>query len=184
MANSPMGLNFIEGVLGVCNIEFNGVDLGITTDQTEITLDQDMKEIMAQQSGTKAYDHVRTGIVFNVTCTFGTITTALCAALNPSFEPSGSGQSMKVGRNLYQSAKDNEGKKLVLKRVDSEGVSTTDPVYMMTFYNAAPTITSGFVYGADVQRAISVTFNVYWDVTNQAYAYMGNASSVGLIPAV
>ena len=50
-----------EGPLGVIQMGFKGYDLGKTGADTTLTPDQDIKDIMYQQDGTKAADHVRTG---------------------------------------------------------------------------------------------------------------------------
>lgn len=180
MANNPMGANFWEGVLGVVNVEFNGVDLGKTTADTEIQPDQDIKDIIFQQDGTKPADKVRTGIMFMVNCTFGEISTALIEKVMTGCVASSNGKSLKIGRALYQSMKTNESHQLVLKRVDSDGDSSTDPLYRVKFYKASAQITGNFQFGADTQRNLAVTFNVFWDETNDAFGYSGYASCFNL----
>jgi hypothetical protein len=180
MANNPMGANFWEGVLGVVNIEFNGVDLGKTTADTEIQIDQDIKDIIFQQNGTKYSDKVRTGVVYNVTCTFGEISTSLIETVMTGNVASQDGKSLKMGRSIYQSMKDNESYPLVLKRVDSDGNSSADKLYQMKFYKASAMVTGNFQFGADTQRNIAVTFAIYWDETKDAFGYSGYASCFGL----
>jgi hypothetical protein len=180
MANPPIGNHFMEGVIGVVNVEWNGVDYGKTTADTEIVVDQDIKDIIYQQDGTKYADKVRTGIVYQVNVTFGEIDNALLASLDQGITASGGGDSLKMGRDLYQSWKDTFANSLVLKRVDSDGVSSTDPLFWATFYKAAPEVTGSIPYGADTQRAVTVTFHVFYDDTNGAFGYTGYASSLGL----
>jgi len=178
MANNPIGNNFIEGVIGVVNVTFDSVALGKTTADTEIVPDQDIKDIIFQQDGTKYADKVRTGIVYQVNCTFGEIDTELLVKLDRGMSKSGDGNSLKVGRNLYTSWKTSEAKELILTRVDSDGVSSTDALYKMTFYKAAPEITGAIQYGADTQRNIPVTFHIFFDDTELAFGYFGYASSL------
>lgn len=180
MANNPMGANFWEGVLGVVNVEFNGVDLGKTTADTEIQVDQDIKDIVFQQDGTKFADKVRTGIAYMVNCTFGEISTSLIEKVMTGCVVSDDGQSLKMGRSIYQSMKDNESYPLVLKRVDSDGDSSANPLYRLKFYKVAAQITGNFQFGADTQRNLAVTFNVFWDETNDAFGYSGYASCFNL----
>ena len=60
MANI-LGNNFIEGPLGVVQLEFNGVDIGKTFEDTEIEFIQDVTDILYAQDGTQPADKVRTG---------------------------------------------------------------------------------------------------------------------------
>jgi len=105
-ANPPIGNNFIEGVLGVVNVEYqpNGaaalVDMGKTTADTEIVPDQDIKDILFSQDGTKYADKVRTGIVYQVTCTFGQLTSDRVKLLDQGYCVGSSGNSMSFGRDL------------------------------------------------------------------------------------
>lgn len=183
MANEPLGNNAWEGVLGVVRITFNGVSLGKTTADTEITIDQDIKDIIFQQDGTKYSDKVRTGVAHQVTCVFGEIDTALLEQLHKGWEKSTAENSMKLGRSLYQSWKTAEAKVLKLTRVDSEGNASTDPRHQIVFYKAAPEITGPVMWGADTQRNVPVTFHIFFDDTESAFGYSGFASSVGLTPA-
>lgn len=178
MANPPIGDNFWEGVLGVVNVRWWNANLGKTTADTEIQIVQDLKDILFQQDGTQRADKVRTGMVYQVMCTFGVITTTLLKKLQPGIENTPFLNSLKLGRSLYQSMKDNEAHQLELIRVDSDGDSSTDPAMKCVFYKAAPEITSNVIYGADTQRSISVTFHCFWDETKGAFGYSGVESSV------
>jgi hypothetical protein len=174
----PMGKNFWEGVLGVVNINFNGVDLGKTTADTEIVIEQDIKDILFQQDGTQFADKVRTGMAISITATFGEISTALLETIQSGFVKVG--ENLKISRSLYQSMKDTEAKPMTLTRIDSEGDESTNPLYKLNVYKAVPIITGNIVYGADTQRGIGVTFYCFWDSTKKAFAYSGYASSLGL----
>jgi hypothetical protein len=177
-ANTPLGNNFWEGVLGVVNIIWNSIDFGKTTADTEIQLTQDLKDIIFQQDGTQRGDKVRTGIVYQVNCTFGEIDTELLDSLQPGITKSGAGNTAKIGRCLYQSMKDSEAKELQLIRVDSEGSSSSDPLHKCVFYLAAPEITGNIMYGADTQRNLAVSFHIFWNSTKSAFGYSGIESSV------
>jgi len=182
MANPPIGINVWEGVLGVVNIYFNSVYLGKTTADTELAIDEDLKDIIFQQDGTKYQDKVRTGISWQLNCTFGQIDTDLVTTLLQGWVKSSSGNSVKIGRSLYQSMKNNESLPLEIRRVDSDGNSSTDPRHKIKFYLAAPQVTGNVMWGADTQRNLAVTFFVFWNETEGAFAYSGYASSVGLTP--
>jgi hypothetical protein len=177
MANAPMGNNIWEGVLGVVTIKFNNVDLGKTTADTEMVIEQDVKDILFQQSGTKYADKVRTGQAIMINCTFGEISTSLIEQLHKGFTASGIGDSLSLSRSLYQSWLTSEAKTLELSRVDSEGTASTDPVYKVTFFKAAPEITGSIQWGADTQRNLAVTFHCFFDTAENAYGYSGYLSS-------
>lgn len=180
MANPPIGNNFWEGVLGVVDVTFNSVDMGKTTDDTTITKIEDIKDIFFQQDGTQPSDKIRTGMAYQVVCTFGQITTARLDELFPGMRLSGDGNSVKLGRTLYISGKDTEAKQLELTRVDSEGNASSNALYKMVLYKAFAQITGSFIYGSDTQTGLEVTFYAFWDDSNNAFGYTGNPTSVGL----
>ncbi len=180
-ANAPIGTNIWEGVLGVVDVFFDDVYMGRTTADTELVIDQDIKDILFGQSGTKYADKVRTGIALQILATFGDITTARLEKWQKGFEKSGgSGDSVKLGRSLYQSWLQSEAKTLLLKRVDSEGNASTDPRHQLKMYKAAPEITGNFQWGPDTQRNVAMTFHCFFDTTNNAFGYSGFASSLGI----
>jgi hypothetical protein len=176
-----VGANFWEGSLGVIRIEFDGVDLGKTVEEANIEYIEDIKDIHFAQDGTQPADKYRTGAAYQVTARFGQITIPRIVKLIKGTEASGAGNSLKLGRELYLSMLEDESKVLIVRRVDSEGVVSTDPDFILNFYNAVPLITGGsFIYGPDTQRDIEVTFYVFFNDTNLAFGYTGYASSLGL----
>jgi hypothetical protein len=179
MANI-IGNNFWEGSLSVVQLLYNSIDLGKTTEDTTLEYIEDIKDILYQQDGTQPADKIRTGAAYQVTATFGEIDTELVTTLIYGTTASGDGNSVKLSRELYRSGKTSESKELILKKVDSEGSVSTDPRQWATFYLAMPQITGNFVYGADTQRGLEVTFYCFYDSTNGAFGYSGYASSLGL----
>ena len=182
MANM-MGDNAWEGPLGVVQLEYDDVDLGKTMDVTSIERDEDIQDILYQQDGTKPADYVRTGLLYLVRTKFAEITTEMLKKIMDDLTISGSGNSVKFGRELYRSLFEYEAKTLKLKRVDSEGDQTSDDNYIIVFYKAIPIVTSPIEWGADVQRGVEVEFRCVWYETEGAFGYSGYASSVGLNPA-
>jgi hypothetical protein len=181
-ANPPIGNNITEGVLGVVDLIFDDTYLGRTTADTEIIPEEDNKEILFQQAGTKPDDFIPTGINYRVNCTIGEITGPRIAKLQRGFEASAF-NSGKLGKDIYVSRREN-AKVLKIVRVDSEGQRSTDPAMSMTFYKASPEITGTlFMYGADTQRNVPVSFYCFFDSTELAFGYYGDASSMGLTPA-
>lgn len=181
MAGNILGNNWFEGVLGVCQIEFNGVNLGKTMNEIEVTPIEDIQDIFFSQDGTQPADKIVTGQAYEVTCMFGEIDRELINEVLKGITLAGGGQAVKMGRNLYVSGKASESHKLQIKRVDSEGTITTDPDFIASFYKAFPSVTGSFVYGPDSQRGLEVTFYIFYDETNTAYGYVGNPTSLGLI---
>ena len=180
MANPPIGVNVWEGVLGVVDIYFNNVYLGKTTADTELAIDEDLKDVIFQQDGTKYYDKVRTGIAWMLNCTFGQIDTDLAVTLLQGWVKSTTGNSVKIGRSLYQSMRNNEALPLEIRRVDSEGNPSTDPRHRIKFWLAAPQVTGNFQWGADTQRNLAVTFFIFFNENEEAFGYSGYATSVSV----
>jgi hypothetical protein len=175
----PIGNNIMEGPLGVVVIDYDGLYLGKTTADTELVPEEDNKDINYQQDGTKPADKVPTGINWMVNATFGEIKNTLLDKLQRGLTVSGSGKSVKIGREIYISRKEN-AKVLIITRVDSEGDKSVDPYHRMTFYKASPEVTAGIPWGADTQRGVQVSFYIFYDDTNEAFGYYGYASSLGL----
>lgn len=180
MANPPIGNDILEGPLGVVEIEFDGVNLGKTTDTTEILPETDYADIIYQQDGTKAYDRIPTGTSYVCTCSIGQITLARLTALRRDITSS-SGGSGKMTRDMYVSEREN-AKKLVITRVDSEGNASTDPKMKFTFYLAMCEITSALMYSSDTQRNLGLSFYIFYDEDEEAFGYFGYATSLGLTP--
>jgi hypothetical protein len=175
-----LGNNFWEGVVGVVQAEFEGLDLGKTTADTEIKPDADILDITYQQDGTKPADRVRTGMVYVITMTFGEIDTALLKKLISGISTSGDGNSVKLGRSLYQSMKTNEAGLLKLSRIEDDGTITTNGDFILRVFKACPNVTSSIVYGAAKQRDVQVEWYCFWDDVRKAFGYSGSASSVNL----
>jgi len=179
MANPPMGLNFIEGSLGVVNLVFNNVNLGKTIDEATLEFIEDMKDINFAQDGTQPYDKVPTGQAWQITCKLGELTWARLKEVLRGITVSGN--SAKLGRNIYLSGRDNFAKVLTVTRVDSDGNSSTDPLYRLYCYKALPTVNGAIgAFGPDTQREVEVVFYLFYDETNEAFGYSGYASSLGL----
>ena len=179
MANTPIGSCFIEGVLGVCALNFNNVDLGKTIDEVSIEFIEDIKDIFYAQYGTQPYDKIPTGQAYQVTCKLGEITWERLKELMRGIETAG--YNAKLGQDIYRSGRENFAKELVLTRVDSDGNESTDPLYKLTFYKAMPTVSGSLgSFGPDTQREIEVVFYCFRDETKGAFGYSGYASSLGL----
>jgi hypothetical protein len=175
-----MGDNIWEGPLGVTQIEFDDLDMGKTMEDTTIERDEDIKDIMYQQEGTKPADYVRTGLLWLVKTKIAEISTDKLAKIMPDLTVSGGGNAVKLGRELYRSMKTYEAKTLKIKRVDSEGDVTTNNDYILVFYKAIPIVTSTIDWGADTQRGVSIEWRCLWDEDESAYGYSGEPSSLGL----
>jgi hypothetical protein len=182
MANI-MGDNIWEGPLGVVQLEFDTLDMGKTMEDTTVERDEDVKDILYQQDGTKPADYVKTGLLYLVKAKFAEISTDKLKKIMDDITLSGDGNSVKLGRELYRSLKEYEAKVLKIKRVDSEGDQTANDDYILVFYQAIPIVTGPIEWGADTQRGVEVEFRCVWDENEGAFGYSGVASSVGLNPA-
>lgn len=180
MANAPIGNNFLEGVIGVGRIEYNGTDLGKTIGDIEFEKIEDIKDINFAQDGTQPADKVATGIFFQAKIVLGEITNDLVALIDAHASKSQNGLSMKYGKNIYQSFKEN-AKVTRIKRVDSEGNSSTNPLYWMTCPKTFITVSGPPVLGPDSQRSQEAMLYIFYDEVNEIFCYTGLASCLGIV---
>ena len=152
-----------SGPLGVVKIGFKGYDLGKTTAGSTLTPDQDIKDIMYQQEGTKPADHVRTGMEYLLDVTFGEIKTGLLALLMAGIS---AGEDVDdddgiIGREIFQSMLDNEAGVLKIAACDENGIALEDTENVLNWYKAIPIITGELVnWGVDTQRNLPVQFRL------------------------
>ena len=188
------------GPLGIVQIGFKGYDLGKTVAEATLDVDQDVKDIMYQQDGTKAADHVRTGIDYILKCTFGEIKTGLLKLLIPgitSEEPSGSDDGAVIGRSIFQSMLDNEAGVLKVAATDENGAPETDLEHILNFYHAIPIVTGTIInWGADTQRNLAVEFRLKYHTftvselsalsrsEGGAFGYLGDPAAEDVTPVV
>ena len=181
MANPPIGNCFIEGPIGVCRITFNNVDLGKSLDQVEVTPGENLKEIFHAQDGTMPYDYIPTGQGWTFKFKLTEPTWNRMKELMRGLTVTADGLSAKAGRDLYRSARENFAKEMILTRVDSDGVRSTDPVDIVTVLLAFPAITTDIgQYGPENQRAVEVTVIALYDEDQECYLYSGYGSSLGI----
>ena len=155
-----------EGPLGVVQVGFNGFDLGKTTADTILTPDQDIKDINYQQDGSKAADHVRTGIDYLLAVTFGEISTGLLDLLMSGISTSqtlATEDSGIIDRVMYESMRDVEAGGLKIASVNVNGVPSENLENIMNFYEVIPIINGDLVnWGADTQRNLAMQFRIKW----------------------
>ena len=184
-----------EGPLGVVQIGFKGYDLGKTTADSNLTPDQDIKDILYQQDGTKAADHVRTGIDYMLSVTFGEIKTGLLDLMMAGVSTQNTSaldDSGTIDRSIYQSMRDQEGGVLRIAAVDENGEAYSDPEHLMNFYEAIPIVNGELVnWGADTQRNFPVEFRIKWHLfgvgesttKTGAFGYWGDPTTED-VPAI
>ena len=184
-----------EGPLGVVQIGFKGYDLGKTTADSNLTPDQDIKDILYQQDGTKAADHVRTGIDYMLAVTFGEIKTGLLALMMAGVSSQNTNpldDSGTIDRSIYQSMRDVEAGVLRIAAVDENGEAFSYLEHLMNFYEAIPIVNGELVnWGADTQRNFPVEFRIKWHkfgtgestTKSGAFGYWGDPT-VEDVPAV
>jgi len=171
-----------EGPLGVVQVGYKGYNLGKTTADTNLTPDQDIKDIIFQQDGTKPSDNVRTGIEFLMTVTFGEINTGLLVAMMRT-----------IGRSIYQSMRDTEAGVLKVASVDANGVASDSDDDILFFYEAIPIVEGDLInWGADTQRNFPVNFKIKYHVFSTgesstkvgAFGYWGDPTVEDVPPVV
>lgn len=156
----------LVGPLQVVRIGFKGYDLGKTTADTTMSNDQNIKDIMFQQDGTKPFDHVRTGQNLTLSATFGQISTKLLATIfggATTANTSTSNDSATIGRNLYASMRDTEGGAMKIAPVDSCGDALLTAKDILHIYEAVAVVDAELInWGADTQRNLPVTWHIYF----------------------
>ena len=184
-----------SGPLGVVKIGFKGYDLGKTTAGSTLTPDQDIKDIMYQQEGTKPADHVRTGMEYLLDVTFGEIKTGLLALLMAGIsagEDAGDDDGI-IGRDIFQSMLDNEAGVLKIAACDENGIALEDTENVMNWYEGIPVITGELVnWGVDTQRNLPVQFRLKYHTftavelaaltrtSGGAYGYFGDPADTAV----
>ncbi len=157
----------LQGALGNVLINFGGDDLGKTTEDSQLTKIEDVKDILYSQDGTQPSDHISTGILYQLSATFGKIRTSLLEKILYSFsseavDPS-SDDSGTFGRYIYLSLRDNKGAKLIVTATDENGVARTVDDDIMNFYEVVPLIDENIInWGADTQRNLPTRFMIYY----------------------
>jgi len=179
-ANNPIGSNFMDGVLGVVIPEFGGVDLGKTSEDTEIEFIEDITDIFHAQDGTQPADKIPTGQAYMVRCKFSEPSNTVISNLQRGVTLSGDGKSVNLGRDIYRSGYESFTKLLKLKRVDSNGQASADPLFILNFYKAMWVTTAAILYGPESQRLIEGEFYIFFDKINLTFGYTGYATSLGL----
>ena len=150
------------GPLGIVQVGFKGYDLGKTTADTTLVPDRDIKDIMYQQEGSKAADHVITGMDYILNVTFGEIKTGLLALLMPgisSSEPADDGGV--IARSLYDSMLATEAGAMKVAAINDQGIAETDLEHILNFYKVIALVSGDLInWGADTQRNLPVEFRI------------------------
>lgn len=155
-----------DGPLGVVKIGFKGYDLGKTSAETTLKPDQDIKDIIYQQDGTKAADRVRTGLVYVLSATFAEINTGLLKILMAGLSSDNTNSNDDfgvIGRSVYQSMRQNEAGALKVAACDANGLPSVNSEDTFCFYEAIANINGNLVnWGADTQRNLPVEFHIFY----------------------
>ena len=173
-----MAENILDQVLGVVFLKFKGIKLGKTTDATKLLTEEDLKDILYQQNGTKPFTKIRTGVSYMLQCVLGNPGLQVLGLVNPNLKPSPSFISMDFSRELFKDLADEAGELIVTLMEDN--VESTDPRDIITFPKAAARQTTEIGWGVDLQRTIGVEFWIFVNESNQSFGYSGYASSLGL----
>jgi hypothetical protein len=186
------------GALGNVLVNFDGDDLGKTTEDTALTKIEDVKDILFSQDGTQPDDHISTGMIMQLNATFGEIKTGLLQKLLYSFSSqvtdfSSEDDSGTFGRYIYTSLRDNKAKKLIITATDENGTARTGAQNILNFYEAVPIIDENIInWGADTQRNLPTRLMIYYSKFGAsqvsggpvgAFGYYGDAA-VELVPAI
>ena len=177
--NAPIGNNYLEGSIGVGRIEFNGIDLGKTVGDIEFEKVEDIKDIMYAQDGTQYFDKVPTGISYSAKITLGEVTVDLLDRIDDHSDKTPGGTGLILGKSIYRSLRDN-AVPTIIKRVDSRGNSSTNPIYWLTLPLTFITTSGIPVLGPDAQRTVEANLIVFYDTDNNLFGYTGLDSCAGV----
>ena len=157
----------LDGPLGNAFLAFDGWNLGKTTEDTQLMNDDDVKDILYSQDGTKAADKVTTGSLRILNATFAEIKTSLLKLLVPGITsmatPGVGDDSMSFDRFVFKSHRDNRAGALRIYATDENGFALTDDEDVASFYEVVPVVTDTLInWGADTQRNLPVQFFIFY----------------------
>lgn len=176
--------DLLAGPLGNVFIGFDGYLLGKTTDDTAFNKDEDVKDIVYSQDGTKPSDHVSTGHLKMLSATFGEISTELLKKVLYSFTskatPGSGNDSGSFERYIYKSLRDNKAKPMRIWATDPNGSIIEDDQSVLNFYEVVPLVQENIInWGADTQRNLSVEFMIYFHTFGQDAVVGGSSGGFG-----
>jgi len=154
-ALTDWGSGLVKGPIGVVQIGYKGYDLGKTVDDAELSPDLDIKDIIYQQTGTKALDHTVTGANWMISGSFGEIKTELLKIICPYLFDSNGSEGADSGTfkaDLYTSLLDTVADTVKIASVENQNPSEAveDTMY---FYKGIFLINAALInWGADSQR--------------------------------
>ena len=192
---SDWGSELLADPLKVVQLGFAGYDLGLTVADTTFSPDTNIKDVMYQQRGTKAADHVLTGADWLLSTSLGEIKTEMLKTVFPYLVKSGGSSGDDSGlfvAERYQSFLENYAGALKIAAVNAYGVPSTDVEDLAYFYYAIPIINGDLInWGADTQRALPIQFRikireftaVESSTHSAAYGYYGDPTNED-VPAV
>lgn len=185
MANgtlTPGNSNLLLGPLGNVYIGFAGYILGKTTADTALSKDEDVKDIKYSQDGTKAADHISTGMLLELKAEFGEVSTALLEKIMYFFssKQTSGDDSGTFGRYIYKSLRSNKAGALKVFATDSSGNILTAASDVMNFYEVVPVVDANLInWGADTQRNVPVKFRIYYHPFGGSQVVGGPAGAFG-----
>jgi len=174
-----LGSNFFGGDLGVTQITYDSVDLGLTMGNTILRKVENMKEIFASQYGMAPIDIIDNGEWWEVEFDMEDLAYTKLQKVIAGVTISGAGTAVKFADGSFLSRYTN-AKTLQIKRVESDGAVTTNPNYIWTAPKAAIKSIGEFPYGPDEQKVYHIIMHIFFDRTNLYHGYAGAASSLGL----
>jgi hypothetical protein len=169
--------------LSPMRVEYNGVDLGGTTNEVSMSIHYDMADIKVDQFGTSIIDKVVKGLAYSVKLVlaevknkdnwkvvFPSIHEVVVSGVKTIYS------DMQIGDHMYPKAFP-----LLLHPLENADADLSED-YL--FYKATATNVTEIKYGPEKQSGLQVEFIVYPDVGTvpARYMYHGNPAN-GLVPA-
>jgi hypothetical protein len=195
---TPGNSKLLLNAVGVSDLFYKGWYLGKTNGGLTVNFDADFLDVLYQQEGTKKADDIMTGLMYSITVPFAQLSTKLLTLITPGISSSvvdfsAEDDSMVIGRDMYQSRRDNEGGVLKIAACGPDGVASEELEDIMNFYSAVVKPDGALLnYEAGTQRTVPVTFEIYWNRfttphsyrVNGAFGYVGDPVSENVAPVV
>lgn len=150
--------------IGVCNINYNSVNLGHTKDGVVLKFDRKFQDVTVDEYGDIPIDSVLTGqdLTVEVTLAEPTIANLLASIPEAGRDSGAQGSRLNLGRSAGWSARTNASFQLVLHPISKAASDLSDDIVI---YRAFSTEPIELPYKVDEQRVFKVTFRALVDET-------------------
>jgi len=164
--------NIANVKIGVCQVVFNGVDLGHTKDGVSFSYEPDIADVTVDQYGSSPINKVLIGenLQMKLSLAEQTLANMKVALPGASHETGAEGSRLEIGRNCGYEL-DNEAHLLRLHPIANEASDLSEDVVI---YKAVAVEAVETNYKVDEQRVLEVTFQALIDETKSEGNRLGH----------